>query len=587
MNTHRQPRYKYTALIGLCTALASASILLLSQVIRSERAVSAEPLNVGVTYVVNSTADLPDIDVGDPGHLCIASNGKCTLRAAIIQANFVTGHDTITLPSGVYQLTRPGDDDAAQLGDLDIADDLTIQGAGSSTTIVDGNVTGDRVFQILSSATDTSISGLTIRNGKKITNTFDSGGGLYWTGGGGHLRLSDLIVEGNAAHYGGGIYLDYASSGGDVTMDNLILRANTATTAAGGGLVVVLNGPLMDFVLRNSQVYSNTAFQGGGIYLQSTLMPFSTFSATIAGSQIYSNTATGHGAGIDNDSGNADNPLLLIDSHLHHNHSASLAGAIENNGGLSILRTTLDTNIAGTQGGGIYNNYNGLLEFSQSTLSANAAQFGGGIFIESFIYNKTLASVVNSTISGNTASHEGAGLYNNGGRAQFYNSTIAANQIVVTAGYSYPAMGAGLLITPNYGIPAIITLTNTLIGDNSLRVGINAPVPDDCYGKVRAQGYNLIETLSHCGFENPSIGDITGHDPKLGPLHLYGGSTATQALLPGSPAIDAGRPTGCTDADLQSITIDQRGWRRPIGSHCDIGAFEYSPYAVDLPLIRK
>jgi hypothetical protein len=195
--------------------------------------------------------------------------------------------------------------------------------------------------------------------------------------------------------------------------------------------------------------------------------------------------------------------------------------------------------------------------------------------------------VVNSTISGNTASHEGAGLYANGGRAQFYNATVAANRIVVTAGYSYPAMGAGLLITPNYGIPAIITLTNTLIGDNSLRVGINAPVPDDCYGRVRAQGYNLIETLAHCAFENPSIGDVTGQDPKLGPLHLNGGSTATQALLPGSPAIDAGRPTGCTDADLQSITIDQRGWRRPIGTHCDIGAFEYSPYADYLPLIRR
>jgi len=464
------------------------------------------------------------------------------------------------LPSGVYLLTRPGDDDATVLGDLDIADDLTIQGAGSGVTIVDGNgtMTGDRVFQIFSSAKETSLSGLTIRNGKKITNTFDSGGGIY---------------------------LDYVSDGGDVTLDNLILRANTATTAAGGGLVVALNGPLMDFAMRNSQVYSNTAFQGGGIYLQSSLMPFSTYSATIAGSQIYSNTA-GHGAGIDNDSGNADNPLLLIDSYLHHNHSASLAGAIENNGGLSIQRSTLDTNIAATQGGGIYNNDNGVLEITQSTLSANTAQFGGGIFIESFIYTKTLASVVNSTISGNTASHEGAGLYADGGRAQFYNATIAANQIVVPVGNFYPAMGAGLLITPNYGINAIITLHNTLIGDNSLRVGINAPVPDDCYGRVRAQGYNLIETLTNCAFENPSVGDITGKDPVLGPLQSNGGSTQTQALLQTSPAIDAGRPTGCTDAASAPILTDQRGWRRPIGLSCDIGAVE-GGLSGFLPLIRR
>ena len=142
------------------------------------------PLEVTAsTYVVNSTADLPDADQGDG--LCLALNGQCTLRAAIMQANFVAGPDTIILPAGLYQLTRLGDDDVAVLADLDITDDLTLQGAGSSLTIVDGNgaVNGDRVFQILAAAKNVSLSGLTIRNGKK-TNTFDQGGGLYWDGGG-------------------------------------------------------------------------------------------------------------------------------------------------------------------------------------------------------------------------------------------------------------------------------------------------------------------------------------------------------------------------------------------------------------------
>ena len=35
------------------------------------------------------------------------------------------------------------------------------------------------------------------------------------------------------------------------------------------------------------------------------------------------------------------------------------------------------------------------------------------------------------------------------------------------------------------------------------------------------------------------------------------------------------------------LLSDQRGWRRPIGAHCDIGAFEYSPYALALPIIRR
>lgn len=66
---------------------------------------------------------------------------------------------------------------------------------------------------------------------------------------------------------------------------------------------------------------------------------------------------------------------------------------------------------------------------------------------------------------------------------------------------------------------------------------------------------------------------ITGQDPKLGPLTNNGGPTQTQALLPGSPAIDAGNNATCE-------TTDQRGQRRPYDGDqngnaiCDMGAFE-------------
>jgi len=193
-------------------------------------------------FTVNTTNDTSDADLGDG--LCADISGKCSLRAAIMQANYtntIGTSNTIIVPAGIYKLTRPGDDDSAVIGDLDIAQTMTIQGAGSSRTIVDGNgaVTGDRVFQILSSAKETTLSGMTIRNGSKVAGTFDSGGGLYWDGGGGHLHLSDLIVEGNASPYGGGIYLNYSADGDVVVLDHVIVRNNIATTAAGGGLVVV------------------------------------------------------------------------------------------------------------------------------------------------------------------------------------------------------------------------------------------------------------------------------------------------------------------------------------------------------------
>ncbi len=49
--------------------------------------------DAGTTYRVNSTADSVDADAGTP--VCADANGKCTLRAAVMQANFHVrrGHD--------------------------------------------------------------------------------------------------------------------------------------------------------------------------------------------------------------------------------------------------------------------------------------------------------------------------------------------------------------------------------------------------------------------------------------------------------------------------------------------------------------
>ena len=123
-----------------------------------------------VTFVVDSIVDAVDANPGDGA--CDDGGGNCTLRAAIMEANAVAGVAAITLPSGTYTIAigRPADvselhpgEDAAVTGDLDIADDLIIEGAGSDTTIVDGGAL-DRVFHVLVGST-VEISGLTVRNG--------------------------------------------------------------------------------------------------------------------------------------------------------------------------------------------------------------------------------------------------------------------------------------------------------------------------------------------------------------------------------------------------------------------------------------
>jgi hypothetical protein len=94
---------------------------------------------------------------------------------------------------------------------------------------------------------------------------------------------------------------------------------------------------------------------------------------------------------------------------------------------------------------------------------------------------------------------------------------------------------------------------------------------------MTSKGHNLSSDRT-CNFNRS--GDLNDHDPLLGPLLNNGGPTATMALPPGSPVIDAGsNPAGCTDGLGHLLTTDQRGMPRPdkedsVG--CDIGAYESS-----------
>ena len=96
------------------------------------------------------------ITVDNVGDGVNPGNGFCTLREAIINANSPTatdttggdcatgsiGSDTINLPSYSYTLTVAGTgEDACATGDLDITDDLTINGAGPADTIIQASTT--------------------------------------------------------------------------------------------------------------------------------------------------------------------------------------------------------------------------------------------------------------------------------------------------------------------------------------------------------------------------------------------------------------------------------------------------------------
>ena len=170
------------------------------------------------TIIVDSGTDAVDADPGD-GY-CDDGAGNCTLRAAIIEANALPGADTIVLPEGTYLLTIEGSGEGGSFsGDLNINSNVTILGAGSGKTIIDGNKgtasDPDRVFHV-SDDGSLAMSDVTIQNGSA-----NDGGGLYNDRG--VVTLERVVVASNS---GDGLY-NGSFSGANATMtitDSTILN---------------------------------------------------------------------------------------------------------------------------------------------------------------------------------------------------------------------------------------------------------------------------------------------------------------------------------------------------------------------------
>jgi len=114
-------------------------------------------------------------------------------------------------------------------------------------------------------------------------------------------------------------------------------------------------------------------------------------------------------------------------------------------------------------------------------------------------------------------------------------------------------------------------LHNTLVAGNLLK-NSSVDLPSDAtYSLDSASDYNLIGDGS--GGLSTANHNILGVNPLLAPLGNYGGPTQTMALLPGSPAIDAG-----SSAYENSSKTDQRG--EPIVGAPDIGAFESQGFTI-------
>ncbi|TYQ31277.1 DUF4347 domain-containing protein [Pseudanabaena sp. UWO310] len=513
--------------------------------------------------------------------------GAGSLRQAILDANALAGADDIRFDPTVFNGSQAAITLASTLAINVATGDLNISGAfGASNVTVSGN-NAVRVFGIAGNG-NTTFDSLRIING----NTSGNGGGIN-NNGFGAVTLTNSNVSGNTANaIGGGIF-----GNGAVTLTNSNVSGNTADFFGGGiygnGAVTLTNSNVsgnranigggisgdVDVTLTNSTVSGNTAINGGGISGAGAV--------TLTNSIVSGNTANAIGGGI-----SGAGAVTLTNSTVSGN-TATNGGGIYGSGAVTLTNSTVSGNTAGNygDGGGIYGN--GDVTLTNSTVSGNTAvSNAGGIFgfgtvtltnstvsgntatlnAAGGIYGNGAVILTNSTVSGNTAANNGGGIVSfiNGGTIT--NSTITNN--TTDADNNGTGNGGGI-----FRDGGIFTIRNSIIAGNFDR-GLEAP---DLGSTVAGVGFtnggnNLIGANDGFAATFPTsslIGTIANPiNPQLAPLGNYGGPTQTHALLPNSPALNAGNNANAP------VGNDQRGATRIFGGTVDIGAFESQGFSL-------
>lgn len=413
-------------------------------------------------------------------------------------------------------------------------DDLELTGPGQDALTIDA----DFESHVLSTNGSVEISDLTLTHGYPGPR----GACLYAAG---NVELNRVTVQACFAnnmysddpspYAGGGVFV-----GGNLTMTSSTLLSNGIKHCSSCGFDA-LSGRVVEELSTGYEsgtrpITRPITAAGGGAYVGGD--------ATITGSTIYHNSSAGGFYGYAAVGGGlaVHGHLTVLDSTISSNWTIYIVGYGAGRG-----PSTGDANrFPGLVeiGGGLYLFPGATLSMNGSTVASNSAGLGagGGIFGA-----MATATITNSTLTGNSG--EGAGMVI--GSMQMMNSTVADND-------AYHDATGGVIVLGDSEIESSIIARNQ--GDGA------ADLSSDGAPVSISGANNLIMDV------DPSVSvppDTLDADPMLAALADNGGPTQTLALLPGSPAIDAGN-------NVAALATDQRGpgYPRVVGVSADIGAYE-------------
>ncbi|HTP07710.1 MAG TPA: hypothetical protein VMP08_05640, partial [Anaerolineae bacterium] len=493
-------RHRASLLALACVVLSFVFVALMIGSVPIARAIGIALVSSAPTdtsFTVNDQSDAIDSNIGDG--ICQAANGKCTLRAAIQEANVqYAGHGgfyTITVPGAlgiglpprVYALTVTGSgEDNAATGDLDIKCNLFLHTSNGLPALVNAAALFDHAFEILSP------------NGVPITVTFvnvgiengfvtDAGGGLLIKPHTNVTLINSRILSNTVFSQfpqGGGILNEAGSS---LTLNNVLMRNNQVLITNGGlgsggaiatfGNLSVNQSSLIDNLVSYNSTEAPVSAAGGAISAFCCSGPVVITASVVQNNvvKIQGTNQSGTGGGISASAA----PLTITDSTIENNLLSGGSGILLAEGGglysdaaVHVENSVFSYNVVTTTNGATYLDGGGMTldgsaKIISDTFMLNAVYngsslggyggginlggvfFGANVLIDRSLIQTNLANdggglntfitttltLRNSSVEGNVATN-GAGIFNLG-VLNVTNSTFYINPAAKSGGGIY------------------------------------------------------------------------------------------------------------------------------------------------------
>lgn len=445
--------------------------------------------------------------------------GDCSLREAMeaAQANDpLAAADVIILPAGTYTLLRGRFDPIIQ--------PLQVQGAGSDQTYIVLNETNAALFEVDSGGNLTLVGLGLAADGTEVRDCIDDDASI---------SLDDVFGDSftfcgtNTVRHSAILQSLYCNAGQTLVEDSSIREVTVQGSAAS---TLTLRRVSIDGAIDPNNPYeSSTNLVRGSLIIEDSVITHTRIALQGIGPAVLSMRGSRYVDNLGPILTGVAETVLIEDSVFEDNTVRALYAA----GGAT-------WNVSGSS-------------FVNNRVDGNA---GGAIVLE----DDTVLNIKNSTFSGNSFTPaaaangaRGAAIgYRNGAGAQ-----LILNHVTIVPPAIMPAGVVGSAIG-GHDNGVTVDISNSIVRGSC---GMNAGVLANNAGNIESPG-------DTCALDAQSnLVSIPTADLALGTLGDHGGFTPTYLPGTGSVAIDHASTPQCQPTD-------QRGYARPGGVRCDVGAVE-------------